>query len=375
MVARTFIDALIDGPQIKVDDTAALIHLSQQMQACSATLFQLNYTSDLNSSRTLESIVRKLPSQLRFKWAETAAKSIRQGKEPHFEDLANFIEERVDIACTHFGELATSLRGDRENRHCTICGEPHYPNKCPVFIAYEVKERRTIVHERKLCRCGLKANHIARNCWSPRGCTVEGCGKEHNILLHQDDDELNRRDSRGSLAVVPMTIRYKQHTTRTLVLLDNGSDSTLIHDSLVSALGMKGKSKDIGISTLYTETVFPTMEVEFDVESKSRTSSIHVRRAYSVNSLPRANRIMLSYKMTSLWPHLSTIEFESRENMEIGLLLGCDIPEAHWVHDQRLGKADEPFAIQTTLGWVMMGPVHLAPKKNKAVYCSNIAEF
>nr|VZI45204.1 unnamed protein product [Spirometra erinaceieuropaei] len=124
MVARAFIDALIDGPQIKGNDTAALVHLSQQMQACVATLNQLNYASDLNSSRTLESIVRRLPSLLRFKWAETALDTIRQGEEPQFEDLANFIEERVDVACTRFGELALEIEVNKLADDITALQKP-----------------------------------------------------------------------------------------------------------------------------------------------------------------------------------------------------------------------------------------------------------
>ncbi|VDN45063.1 unnamed protein product [Dibothriocephalus latus] len=126
---------------------------------------------------------------------------MRKDEEPRFEDLANFIEKPVYIACTLFGELATILRGDGENRQsgttqrfsnnlqrnvhvsntmevndhrapvprsCTICGEYHYPDKCTI---------RAIVYELKLCRHGLKANHIARNCRSPCGCTIEACDR------------------------------------------------------------------------------------------------------------------------------------------------------------------------------------------------------
>ncbi|VDP89481.1 unnamed protein product [Echinostoma caproni] len=117
VIARAFIDGLIDGPPIRSDDTRALTTLSQQMQACVATLRQLGYPSVLNSSRTMEAIVMRLPSQLRFKWAEVATTLMRHGKEPQLDELASFIEERVDIVSSRFGELAVTLKGDHSIRH------------------------------------------------------------------------------------------------------------------------------------------------------------------------------------------------------------------------------------------------------------------
>ncbi|VDP29703.1 unnamed protein product, partial [Echinostoma caproni] len=69
-----------------------------------------------------------------------------------------------------------------------------------------------------------------------------------------------------ALAVVPVTILYGGRKARTLALLDSGSDSSLILDDLVTSLQMKGKLKDIIISTLNKETTIQTTEVEFEIE-------------------------------------------------------------------------------------------------------------
>ncbi|VDP69346.1 unnamed protein product [Echinostoma caproni] len=113
----------------------------------------------------MEAIVMRLPSQLRFKWAEVATTLIRHGKEPQFDELASFIEERVDIVSSRFGELAVTLKGSRSNRQVSTSG-----------------------------------------------------GTQFGV--------------------------------RTLAVLDSGSDSTLVLDDLVTSLQMKGKLKDIVISTL-----------------------------------------------------------------------------------------------------------------------------
>ncbi|VDK37341.1 unnamed protein product [Dibothriocephalus latus] len=75
-------------------------------------------------------------------------------------------------------------------------------------------------------------------------------GKSH--FLHPEDDELKcltefivchrvfGHDEEGP----EITLTNATETIRTVVLLENGSNSTLMRDSLVSALGMKRKSID-----------------------------------------------------------------------------------------------------------------------------------
>ena len=42
----------------------------------------------------------------------------------------------------------------------------------------------------------------------------------------------------------------------------------------------------------------------------------------------------------------------------MSLLIGCDVPEAHWVCDQRRGRRGQPYAVCTPLGWTLMGPLN-----------------
>ena len=40
------------------------------------------------------------------------------------------------------------------------------------------------------------------------------------------------------------------------------------------------------------------------------------------------------------------------------MLIGSDVPEAHWVCDQRRGRHAQPYAVCTPLGWTLMGPLN-----------------
>ncbi|VDP18822.1 unnamed protein product [Schistosoma margrebowiei] len=105
VVARTFIDNSLNFPNIRRNQPDGLRRLSREMQACSLTLEQMNYVSDLNSSRVFESMVLKLPTHIQQEWLKVAYKIIRGGREPLFTDIVEFVKEQVDIANTRYGLL------------------------------------------------------------------------------------------------------------------------------------------------------------------------------------------------------------------------------------------------------------------------------
>ena len=37
----------------------------------------------------------------------------------------------------------------------------------------------------------------------------------------------------------------------------------------------------------------------------------------------------------------------------VEILIGSDVPEAHWIFEQRRGKEKKPYAVQTLLGWTL----------------------
>ncbi|OON20484.1 Pao retrotransposon peptidase, partial [Opisthorchis viverrini] len=165
MVARAFIDDLITGPTIKDGDSSDLSDLAQQLTVCEVTLREMDYSSDLNSQHTIQTIVRRLPSRFLFKWAKVVANFRREDREPEVTDLTAFIEARVDSLCSDYGELALSLASEERARkrpplsgqihgrnihptqtlapridpRCGVCGEAHYPDQCAQFIGHLIQ--------------------------------------------------------------------------------------------------------------------------------------------------------------------------------------------------------------------------------------------
>ncbi|VDP01825.1 unnamed protein product [Schistosoma margrebowiei] len=200
IVAHAFIDKMLNIPAIKGTDPYDLRRLSREMHICELTLTQMNYLSDLNST--------KLPLHLEREWVKVACRILKTGREPSFKDLCEFVKEQSDIANTRYGLLVNrgSNSGNKDvgvlktkistdynaarisyasasddnallrSSSCLECSSNHPLDQCQKFKDKNVRERKEYVLRHKLFNVCLKANHVAKNCRSPRSCTVEGCG-------------------------------------------------------------------------------------------------------------------------------------------------------------------------------------------------------
>ena len=91
---------------------------------------------------------------------------------------------------------------------------------------------------------------------------------------------------------------------------------------------------------------------------------VNSHEAFELENVWKADTLRLpkgsapSHKDVEDWPHLTGIDLPQIESDEIMLLIGSDVPEAHWVYDQRRVKRGHPYAVRTPLGWTLMGPVN-----------------
>ena len=78
--------------------------------------------------------------------------------------------------------------------------------------------------------------------------------------------------------------------------------------------------------------------------------------AYTVNDLPIRQAEDLSKRNLQRWPHLSDLVIPVLPDKSVGLLIGCDVPEAHSILEQRIGVGKQPYAVRSALGWLIRGP-------------------
>ncbi|MCG8069349.1 MAG: DUF1759 domain-containing protein, partial [Candidatus Thiodiazotropha taylori] len=301
VVARSYIEKLINGPQLKASDIDGLSRLALEIQKCEITLSRLGYSSDIDNSENLRRIVKRLPMHLRSKWVDVAylisepVRGTDPGREPCFSDLAKFVDERSRVASSMYGvdltkengqskadraspgknqssgvkitTLATNSEGTVDNgRRCSCCsGTCSDLASCEMFKAMDINDRSKLVQSLKLCFNCFKGKHMSRVCRKPKACTVPDCNKKHHLLLHRWVNETdhtathpsascaatNASFSKGCLGIVPVVVvGGNGNTCRTYALLDDGSDKTLCDERLLNALNVASRPVAFQISTV-----------------------------------------------------------------------------------------------------------------------------
>ena len=64
----------------------------------------------------------------------------------------------------------------------------------------------------------------------------------------------------------------------------------------------------------------------------------------------------------------------SIDETKVDLIIGCNVPEAFWVLEERRGNKGDPYTIRSPLGWTLIGPMDRLECKNSH-YCVNFTRI
>ena len=317
-------------------------------------------------------------------------------------------------------------RPGENNFNCTFCHGTHELQRCRKFSYKTFQEKKDFVCENKLCYCCLKANppHVVRNCQSGWFCPITGCGRRHHPLLHPtpnqtswtgpsyrqtvssaasnqpvknvhtngtSDTSPESRQPNGagskarcgavtinqprvSLQVIPVRVCGQDGETEieTYAFLDSGSDSTLCLNSLVTKLGIKGKRTTYTLSTLNGERQKDGMEVNLDVKGLKSNAGVRLDKVWTTDTLPISQNSIPTNNDAKQWPHLDGINLPELEDKEVTILIGNDVPEAHWSLEEKRGKRKQPYGVRTLLGWTLIGPINGEKTGGSHINCISI---
>ena len=260
------------------------------------------------------------------------------------------------------------------------------------------EEGKSFVRQARLCDNRFGRGHVAMECRSMMKCQVNGCGWKHHTMLHQGRKRDNNNDitpaatsnpavppsiesgasavsgageagqcnasrtgkNAVSLRIVPVVVKGKGQDNEivTNALLDSGSDVTLCNVSLLKKLGLEGRPKELSLATVNgTSGDRKGFELSLTVRGLRMNEDVELNRVWTVDTLYLPQSVVPTKEDTAKWPHLNGIEFPKIPSNEVSVLIGSDVPEAHWVNDQRRGRRGQPHAVCTPLGWTLMGPM------------------
>ncbi|XP_064619558.1 uncharacterized protein LOC135482999 [Lineus longissimus] len=416
-VTEACISSLIHTPTISINDTQALCDFADKARTVYETLVTLQATGEMNSAN-LAIMARKLPIPLQVKWRNKAQLLRKRNSPPSLERPVMFIEEEADAASDPiFGKIGdshktkaktdvvfskrgsdnikpgktstftTQVEDDHaSHKHnaktkpkCYDCSENHKIADCPQFKRKTLKERDSFVRTNRLCFNCL-AKHYLADCQVKRQCTI--CPGKHSTLLHKfkyNGDQAGAPASsnqpdvansyavgssrpRVALQVVPIRVLGPGASVTTYALLDSGSEETFIRKSLSDRLKLRvGSQETMAISTMAGESSLIVNRVSLEVEAVRSPSKKVGIQGVVVPTLD----ISTARPNVSKWPHLEDIEMPEVDIEDVTMLIGANVPEVQVHLESRLGKAGEPFAVRTLLGWSVFGPISPAGSDSK----------
>ena len=384
VVAHKVTKDLYEGASIRNGNTNDLQTLIRHMHTCQITLSQLGREADLNCTSNLLKIAKRFTKPMQRGWAERVNDIRIGGQEPNFDHLIQFVTRCLSIANTEYGQLAYDHLEPLANVKskyrvattyttnrpfvCVLCKDNHGLSECTLFRKLKVEDRWKTLREHKGCYVCFKPGHRSNECYAKRPCGKSGCDKFHHILLHSDTMSTTpppppsdhfcgvqgRCQRQVQLGFAPVVLSGPKGSMKTYALLDNGSDCTLVDKYVADKLGINTECSYTTISTLHGTRAVPCGKgalslASLDGDFRTQVEDVLIVRKLPIEHATKWNRL-------ERWSHLSDLPLPSLSSDRVGILLGCDVSEAHWPLDQRVSTNREPFAIRSCLGWTIRGP-------------------
>ncbi|XP_065093953.1 uncharacterized protein LOC135714509 [Ochlerotatus camptorhynchus] len=338
-------------------------------------------------------LVERLPSSLKLDWA----RFVRNNPNP---DLVNFSAWLYTIAEDVSSVMVTTSRDQRcrgtkkdgfLNLHsesessssepteastkpksiapketveaeCVVCkGSCSNVAKCSRFECLSYDSKWATVKECRLCRKCLRKHN--GSCKQQKKCGTNGCTYLHHPLLHnpvnhqtstqstsqhttdcfphsegsEPSCNLHQGQSTVLFRIVPVVLYGPKKVVQTYAFIDDGSELTLMEQSLAEELGVEGPKK-----SLCLKWTGGTRKLE----NESQQVNLQISGARSSKKYDLAGR---------KYPHLSGLPLESYHDISPRILIGLDNTDLGHGFKSREGKPNEPIAVKTRLGWMVYG--------------------
>ncbi|CAG2232634.1 unnamed protein product [Mytilus edulis] len=146
-------------------------------------------------------------------------------------------------------------------------------------------------------------------------------------------------------------------------ILDDQSNRTLAKTELFDQLGINTSAIQYTMSSCAGRTIMNGRCAEsLIVESLSGNGELEIHSVIECSAIPDEKSEIPTPDIAKSYPHLREIAHQMLDlnpNIDIQLLIGRDVPEAHHVFRQLTGPKGTPFAQELFFGWVIIGDVCL----------------
>lgn len=406
-------------PKMTVKDRGKMYELSDILSEISAVKERPEYAGLLSfydTSMGINPTVTKLPPNLQNKWRDRAAmyKRIHSVLFPPFTYFCDFVHDmaevfndpsfdfdintntyshgppvrntRVSVAKTTVG----STNGTEDDRVlCIIHKTNHTLDECRVFRHKPFEERKTLLKQNGICFRCCAAKHLRRNCHAKIRCSECGemthatamhifrtspafetsqpfqvastHGGEHRTEVSSSCTEICKGGPAKSCAkIVLVTLSHKDSVKiRTYAIIDDQSNASLISSELLDLFKIKVEAEPYCINSCAGKVMTAGRRADgFIVTSLCGKERLALPTLIECDMIPNNRNEIPTPEVAARYPHLKSIagklpELDSKA--KISLLIGRDLTPAHYVLDQKIGQAGQPYAQRLKLGWVIIG--------------------
>ena len=325
-------------------------------------------------------------------WAQARAKTLRMRE--RYNEQAGSEEKsvpqlrRAPKTSQRYQTMHIETDAKPQQRKCALCSKEHPEVKCPTLLAASVEQRWDLVKAKKVCFGCLRGAHMRRQCTRFSKCGVDGCDKGHNYLLHCSTpsqpttassggsrNQHSEEPSQGNKGLhcgkaqarVPSTNKVALKTVVVpfvcdsgqvimgLVLLDSGSETTLIRTGFANQLGISGPKANLTVDTVGgVSTTVKSQRVRLPIASSVAKETVG---AWTIKTICAPLQGFDWQEIKQHHTHLHDVPIGTTGEGTVDVLLGLDAAALTIPLEVRRGEATEPVAEKTPLGWVISGPV------------------
>ena len=308
------------------------------------------------------------------------------------------------------GSKGDAASGEKAPPKCLYCGEDHWLDRCSKIMKLELDARHLYIKSNRICFSCLRRGHMASRCKFRLKCRI--CQKTHATMLHKpsqntastratetaevssvDDSESATSCNTKATPVVSLHSRASNHSKcgmivpvwlfaeekpqeKTLIYaaLDTQSDCSFVTKSVAEQLPVSSVPTNLTLSTMGTiEQVVPSSKVKgLAVQAFKGGEIIKLPSLFTSESMPNDKTHIPTMDKLGQWPHLQFLsdKLVPVQQADIALLLGYDCPAALCPISVVSAGGDKPYAVETKLGWSVVGPVSIEPTYDSHVTMS-----
>ena len=406
-------------PSVRSSDGKQLRRFAELLEKTGVIVKDIRQYTSLDSLDMLTELVNKLSYDLKRRWVSKSVQIQNYlGHLANFLHFVDFVRKESDEVNSLFGlrslhpkttstktkassfgsvmsktsanvNSKSSISGSRHVTQvgsCWYCkNTSHILFDCKDFKQIPVEDRISFVKESKLCHKCLSSKHKTRECKRSKLCSVTGCkGLYHHTLLHKfaTTKEHPPKPSSEDKAVVPVTcgftksescsisdnshvylcivpvrVSFGENVVSTYAFLDQGSTHSFCKRSLLQELKASGTRERLQLKTITgTTNDMDSVSCNLVVSDLDSDSSFSLSNVHSVENIPvQPINVSVDAEVCKL-PHLQDINLKSFPHASVNLLIGADVPELFCIYSARRGPRGTPCAIETPLGWSLLGP-------------------